>query len=165
MNFLFLMDPLNTVVMDKDTSFILMLAASRRGHKVYYLPNDGITRKNGKLYFDVIEVTPQLVKDKPFVEHQKVALVENEIDVVFIRSDPPFDQEYLTNTLLLDLLPSSIPVINSSSGVRTVNEKLWATQFTSIVPRTLVSSKKDQLLKFLDEEKDIIIKPTDGHGG
>lgn len=165
MNFIFLMDPLHTVIMEKDTSFILMLGGHRRGHKVYFLPDGGITRLNGQLHFHVTEVTPQRVAEKPFIEHKSVVLKETDIHAVFVRSDPPFDEQYLLNTWLLDLLPARIPVINRPSGIRAVNEKIWVTQFTELVPPTIVSRNSEDLLDFLAEEKNIVAKPTGGHGG
>lgn len=165
MNFVFLMDPLHTVIMEKDTSFILMTGAARRGHKTFYLPDGGITRLNGKLHFHAVEVTAQRVADKPFIEHGPKILTENDVHALFIRSDPPFDAQYLVNTWLLDFLPKHIPVINRPSGIRTVNEKIWATQFTGIIPPTLVGRNHQDLLEFINKEKAVIAKPTDSFGG
>ena len=165
MNFVFLMDPLEQVVINKDTSFFLMLGASRRGHKVYYLPQDGITLKDGRLIFDCVRVVPQEVAHEPFVDHTPCRLTQDEVDAVFIRSDPPFDEEYLFHTWLLERLPRQIPVINDPAGIRTVNEKVWNTQFSSLVPRTLITRKQKELLVFLEEEQSVIVKPTDSFGG
>ena len=165
MNFVFLMDPLHTVIMKKDTSFILMLGSHRRGHKVFFLPDGGITRLNGQLHFHAVEVIPQQVAGKPFIENKSVVLKESDVHAVFVRSDPPFDEQYLLNTWLLDFLPKHIPVINRPSGIRTVNEKIWVTQFTSLVPPTLVGRNRKDLLDFLAKEKNIVAKPTGGHGG
>jgi len=165
MNYVFLMDPLHTVKMEKDTSFILMLGAHARGHQVYFLPDGGITRDNGQLRFRVVEVTPQIDQNQPFIENKPTVLTEDNVDIVMIRSDPPFDEEYLLNTWLLDLLPDTIPVINTPSGIRTANEKIWAMQFTELIPPTLVARNRDDLLSFLAEEKDAVAKPTNGFGG
>ena len=165
MNLLFLMDPLHTVIMEKDTTFILMLGAHQRGHKVFFLADGGITRLNGKLHFHAVEVTPQQGDGKPFIENRSVVLEERDVHAVFVRSDPPFDEQYLLNTWLLDLLPKNIPIINRPSGIRTVNEKIWATQFTKIIPPTLVGRNRKDLLEFLAKEKNIVAKPTGGHGG
>jgi len=165
MNFLYLMDPLHTVIMEKDTTLVLMVGAKRRGHKVYFLPNGGITRVNGKTHFHVVEVTPQLDKQNPFIEHQSSVLTEDEVDVIFIRTDPPFNYDYLENTWLLDLLPERVAVINDPKGIREANEKIWTTQFTSLVPPTLVGRNRKDLMDFLKDEDEIVIKPTDGHGG
>lgn len=165
MNFLFLMDALETVVMAKDTTFILMWGAHQRSHRIFYLSSGGITRKNGQALFHVTEVVPQIDPKNPFLKQKDLVLPQEEVDIIFVRTDPPFDEEYLTHTWLLDLLPSSIPIINNPTGIRTVNEKIWATQFTSIIPPTLISRNRRDLLGFILEEKEVVIKPTNGHGG
>lgn len=165
MKFLFLMDPLETVKMEKDTTFIFMLESSRRGHEVYYLPKDGISLIEGKLFFNTVKVLPQAVLHEPFIIEHTVTLSQKDIHAVFIRPDPPFDEQYLMNTWLLDHLPKNIAVINSASGIRTVNEKVWAAQFTSITPATIITSNQKDLLDFILKHKNVIAKPTNGYGG
>ncbi len=165
MKFVFLMDPLSTVIYEKDTTFALMLGAKERGHVVYFLPAEGISLKNGKIVFHATRVIPQRIKSKPFIIKQRMNLPAQQVDAVFIRTDPPFNEKYLMHTWLLDRLPSTVAVINSARGIRTVNEKIWATQFTNIVPQTLISSHRDELLSFIKQEKKVIAKPTNGHGG
>lgn len=165
MNYVFLMDPLSTVVYEKDTTFMFMLEAKRRGYQVYYLPSGGITKKGEHLLFDVQQVIPQTNSKEPFVLLEKKVLNDSEVDCIFIRTDPPFDLNYLMNTWLLDLISDKVAIINHPNGVRTVNEKIWATQFTSLIPKTLVTSNCDQMRQFMMEEKKIVVKPTDGFGG
>ena len=165
MNFIFLMDPLETVKMEKDTSFILMLAAHRKGHRVYYLADGGITLKDGMVFFFVMEVIPQQVSKEPFIKKSAKILSQDDVQSVFVRLDPPFDEAYLMNTWLLERLPKKTFVINNPAGIRTVNEKIWATQFTKIIPKTIVSRDKTQLKEFLLKEKTVVAKPTNGHGG
>jgi glutathione synthase len=69
------------------------------------------------------------------------------------------------NTWLLDRLPSHIPVMNAASGIRAVNEKVWVSQFTSLVPRTLISRDRSEMMRFIAREKNVIAKPTDAFGG
>ncbi len=165
MKFLFLMDPLETVVMEKDTTYILMLGAHKKGHEVYFLPEDGITLKEGKLYFHVIKVRPQAVAHEPFVEEHAATLTQDQVHAVFVRPDPPVDEQYLMNTWLLDQLPSNVLVINKPSGIRTVNEKVWAAQFKDITPPTLISPNRGELMDFIAKEKNVIAKPTNAFGG
>ncbi len=165
MNYVFLMDPLGSVNVKKDTSLALMVGAHRKGHNVYFLPDGGTVLKGGRLQFQTVKVTPQYDVEHPFIDDTPTLLFEDDVDVVFIRTDPPFNEKYLHNTWLLDHLPARVAVINAPSGIRTVNEKIWASRFTSIVPKTLIASKRDDLLGFLAEEKDIIAKPTDSYGG
>ena len=165
MKFLFLMDPPSTVNIKKDTSFAFMEGAQARGHELYYLPKGGITLNQGRVEFLVFPVTAQRVPEKPLVLQEAQTLTDEEIDAIFIRPDPPFDPEYLMNTWLLDHCANSVVVVNEPSGVRTVNEKVWATQFTELIPRTMVTRHKSDFLRFLEAEGEVIAKPTDGHGG
>jgi len=165
MKFVFLMDPLETVIFEKDTTFALMLGSQRRGHEVYFLPSDGMTLQNGQIIFHATRVVPQKTKSRPFVIKQKIDLLAEKVDAVFVRTDPPFDEEYLLHTWFLDRLPSHVVVMNSPNGIRSVNEKLWVTQFTGLVPPTLVTRNRNDMLQFIQKEKSIIAKPTDGHGG
>ncbi len=165
MKFLFLMDPLETVVIEKDTTFAFMLESHQRGHEVYYLPEDGISLWDGHLHFHTIKVKPQLVAHEPFIQERSEDLTDDQIHAIFIRTDPPFDQQYLINTWLLEFVPKHIPIINRPCGIRTVNEKIWAAQFTQFAPPTLISCHQGKLMDFIAEHKNIIAKPTDGYGG
>ncbi len=165
MNFVFLMDPLSSVVMEKDTSFILMIGARRKGHRTYFLPSEGMTLINGRLHLHVTEVIPQKIKGQEFIIKDQLRLTSGNTDAVFIRKDPPFDYQYLTHTWLLDRLPASLPVLNSPAGIRAANEKIWATQFAAFMPSTLVGLDPVDILNFLNEQEDVVAKPTDGHGG
>lgn len=165
MNFLFLMDPLETVKMKSDTSYIFMVGAVDKGHRVFYLPSGGITLKGGAVSFSCTEVKPISDETFPFEVLGETELPDHEVDAVFIRTDPPFDDQYLMNTWLLDRVSSNVAVINNPTAVRSVNEKIWATQFTDLIPRTVVSRHLEDFKEFLDQEGEIIIKPTDGFGG
>ncbi|MCM8541128.1 MAG: glutathione synthase [Lentisphaeraceae bacterium] len=165
MNFLFLMDPLETVKMKSDTSYIFMVGAADKGHRTFYLPSGGITLKNGSVSFTCTEVKPVSKETFPFEVIGDVTLDEQDVDAVFIRTDPPFDNEYLMNTWLLDRVSDKVAVINNPTAVRSVNEKIWATQFTELIPRTVISRHLKDFKEFLDQEGEIIIKPTDGFGG
>lgn len=165
MNFLFLIDPLETVVAEKDTSFMLMEAAHRRGHKIFYLPNGGMSSDRNNFSFRATPVVPQRKKALPFDVEPECLLPAEKVDVIFVRNDPPFNERYLVNTWILDRLPKRIVVVNRSSSIRTVNEKLWCTQFADLMPRTLISSHRAELDAFLREERTVVVKPTNGHGG
>jgi len=165
MNFIFLMDSLEKINFQKDTTFMLMAGAARRGHSVFFLPQGGISLLSGKIFFKVREVVPQLEPERGFQDLGMRKLGGHEADVVFIRTDPPFNEAYLMDTWLLDQLPEEVLVINAPSGIRGANEKLWASKFHSLVPKTLVSRDLEELLNFFEETKDVIAKPTDRFGG
>lgn len=162
MRILFLMDPLETVIPHKDTTLALMVGAARRGHEVFYLSKQGMSLVEGKLNYRVVPVTPSY-DDPVFVRQESRVLTDGDIDAVFIRTDPPFDETYLHHTWLLDR--STKTVVNSPGGIRTVNEKLWVTQFSDLVPPTCVSQRIDVFKAFGVKHKQTILKPTDGFGG
>ena len=96
MNFLFVMDPLETVNVFKDTSFIFMVGAARRGHKVYYVPSGGISLDRGRVLFDCLPVTPREGdQEKPFdrgqwtrVSDEQIAAARQSLTAAGWRADP-----------------------------------------------------------------------------
>jgi len=165
MNILFLMDPWTDINPKKDTTLLLMQGAHRRNHRLFYLPEGGITFKQGKFEFAVEELRLTETQETPITRVSSQHLSEADVDCIFIRTDPPFDAPYLTSTWLLDLLPKRIKILNSPNGIRTVNEKLWATQFSDLIPPTLVTRDINRMKEFLKAHKDIIVKPPNQYGG
>jgi len=165
MKFLYLMDPLETVNIKKDTTFALMESAVARGHEVYYLAKGGIVLDQGRVRFNVVPVRPQRRAEQPFVCGEPFSMAESDADAVFIRPDPPFDEEYLLNTWLLEQVSPRTVVLNRPAGIRAANEKIWATQFVDLIPRTVITRHKQDYLDFLQVEGKVIVKPTNGHGG
>jgi glutathione synthase len=166
MKLLFLMNPLEQVKPEKDTSFAFMLGAQRRGHSVYYLPQGGISLRDEQVLFDVVPVEARCKPEEPpFRRHAPVRLGLELVDAVFIRTDPPFDERYLIDTWLLDRAAGRCPMINEPGGLRSANEKLWATRFAGLVPPTLVSARRDLFDAFLEEHGEIVAKPTNAFGG
>lgn len=165
MKWLFLMDPLESVKPQKDTTYAIMCEAYDRGHEVYYLPKGGISLHGELIWFRVVHVIPQKSQTEPFIIGEASLLSQDQVNAIFIRTDPPFDQDYLMHTWLLDRLPENILVMNSANGIRTVNEKLWATQFTTLIPPTAVTRHVEDFRSFLEMHQTVIAKPTDGFGG
>ena len=165
MNILFLMDPLDTVDYHKDTTFAFMLGASRRKHEVFYLPTGGIHLSGNSSRFDVTPVVPREDPEQLFDVSPVISLTDSNVDVIFMRSNPPFDVQYLMNTWLLEPIRDRIAVINDPRGVRGANEKLWAMSFPELMPPTTVTRSRAIFHEFLDEHESIVAKPTDGFGG
>ena len=108
------------------------------------------------------------VSDKaPFFAHgepEDVRLAD--LQAVFIRKDPPFDDEYLYVTLMLEKLRGRTLVVNDPRGLRDANEKLYTTHFARHMPRTMVTSDRDRILRFMEElGGTAVIKPLHGAGG
>jgi glutathione synthase len=160
------MDPIETINIETDSTFMLALEAQERGHKLFhYLPSD-LSLLDGKLF---ATARPILDLKREFGAHcnlgEAIRLDFSEVDVVLMRQDPPFDMAYITATHLLEHAPPSTLVVNNPKHVRNAPEKLFVTHFEGLLPPTLISSDRDQILKFRGTHKDIIIKPLYGNGG
>jgi len=163
--FLFVMDPPEKMLPDKDTSFAFIRAAQARGHECLHC-----------LAIDVFNIGQDVsakaraiaVSDTPphstLGEAQVVGL--EALDAVFIRKDPPFDAEYVHLTQQLDLVKARTLVLNDPRGLRDANEKLFAFHFSQYMPRSLVTADPARMLQFLEEVGGkAVLKPLDGAGG
>jgi glutathione synthase len=165
MEFLFVMDPVESMLPDKDTTFAFMRGAQARGHRCWFcLPHQVFTNAQ-RVSAEATEVrVSDLVPYTTKGATQVFAL--SELDAVFIRKDPPFDAQYLYLTQQLDLAVDSTLIVNSPRGVRDANEKLFALRFVNHIPRTLVTSSPIRLQEFLGELGGRgVLKPLDGAGG
>ena len=161
------MDSIESIKPHKDTSFALMLAAQELGHEIVYLPKHGLCLDHGdaKGIMQEVRVTDGIAENFAVVGDPVKALLTN-LDVVIIRVDPPFDSEYLYGTHILERAKSQgIQVVNDPQAIRDCNEKLFATEFSALMPKTVVSSKHEDIRAFQKTQGDIILKPLDGMGG
>jgi len=153
------MDPMETINIDGDTSFVLALEAQARGHALYhYLPThlslrDGRLRARGRR----LEVRRERGRHHSFGEYQTLDLAA--MDVVLMRQDPPFDMAYITATHLLEHVHPTTLVVNDPASVRNAPEKLFVTRFEGLMPPTLITSDRGEILSFRAEHGDIIVKP------
>ena len=161
-----LMDPIDRISVHKDTSFAMLLEAQRRNYEVYYFEPNDVWSLGQNAYANTKTLS---VKDQPdswfkFTDEQTINLTD--LDVVLIRTEPPVDEHYIFVTQLLELAEAKgLMVINKPSSIRDFNEKLAINWFEQLIPPTLVSSNKSQLIDFLQTHKKIIIKPLSGMGG
>ena len=166
MRIVFVMDPVSTVIVDEDTSFALMLEAQSRGHRVDHCLASDVGLRGQRVVARVRRATMQLDANTPVELDEPEDIDLADVDAVFIRKDPPFTEEYLWLTLVLDHLADVTLVVNSPQGLRAANEKLYAHNFPEVVPPTIMTSHKDEVLRFLnDVGGKAVIKPIDGHGG
>lgn len=165
MNFAFLIDKPESLHIEKDTSFALMLEAQRRGHQVHVLERGDMALDKGKLHLRLRAAKVADNASKPFELSEAKITAADEVDVLFVRTDPPFNTAYLTDTWLLSQAKHKPLVLNAPHGLRTINEKIWAAQFADITPTTLITADSGEFKAFLAEHRTVVIKPTDGFGG
>ncbi|SDT22388.1 glutathione synthase [Pseudomonas oryzae] len=160
------MDPIAHIAFKKDSSLAMLLAAQARGWSLFYMEQQDLYLRDGQAR---ARTRPLKVFHDPkhwfhLDEQQDLAL--HELDVVLMRKDPPFDNEFLYCTHLLEQAErQGLLVVNRPQSLRDCNEKLFATQFPQCTPPTLVSRRVDILREFAAEQRDIILKPLDGMGG
>ena len=160
------MDPVDKIHIDKDTTFVLMLEAQRRGHEVYYMELEDLFIRGGTPFGRFCRI--QLARAMPhFQLNEYVTGALEDFDVLLMRKDPPFDMKFFFATHLLSLVDErKCFVMNHPKGLREANEKLYALRFPEQIPQTLVSSDMARLKAFMEElGGEMIIKPLDGCGG
>lgn len=165
MRFLVVMDPVESVREEFDTSFALMLAAQRRGHRVEHCLAADVFLADGHAGATVRVATMMPGRPRPIAlgAAEEVALAD--LDVILVRTDPPFDADYLTLTLLLEHVRDTTFVLNDPRGLRDANEKLYACRFPELMPATIVSAAADRIIAFIGDHAGGVVKPIDGHGG
>lgn len=165
MRFVYVMDPMDRVLPDKDTTFAFQRAAQGRGHVALHCEPRDLYIKDGDVHARVRHLTVQ--DAAPHISWgpaEDVRLAD--VECVFIRKDPPFDAMYLYATQLLEKARGRTVVMNDPRGLRDANEKLYALHFPQHMPRTLVTSHEDRIYAFVKEVGGrAVIKPLDGAGG
>jgi glutathione synthase len=159
------MDPIDDIDIDADSTFVLALEAQKRGHALFhYLPQDLVFR-NHRLYARTCALQVRREADNHFTLGEPQMLDLATADIVLMRQDPPFDMAYITATHLLEHIHPKTLVVNDPVHVRNAPEKLFVTHFEGVLPPTLITSNRAEILAFRNEYHDIIVKPLFGNGG
>ena len=161
-----IMDPIQSISFQKDSTLAILLAAQRQGFELFYMQQEDIFLENGE---PRASITPLRVFDDANrwfeLGESRVAALE-EMNVLLMRKDPPFDSEFIYSTYILEAAEQrGSLVVNKPQSLRDCNEKVFATQFPQCTPPLLVSRDQARLKLFLAEYKDVVYKPLDGMGG
>ncbi|MEA5450766.1 glutathione synthase [Leptolyngbya sp. CCNP1308] len=171
----FIIDPINRLDPGHDTSVALMEAAQLRGHEVWITAANALSVVAGKALalMQPVKLTPVDLVDglwaaaTPWFEvGAAVQLPMEEMDAVFMRTDPPVTVPYLYATYILDYIdPAKTRVINSPKGLRAANEKMYALQFTEAIPETIVTQSKAVIRETVERWGSAVLKPLGGKAG
>ena len=159
------MDPIEGINIDADSTFALMLEAQARGHALWhYLPRD-LALASGRVLARANPVTVERKKGAHWRFGPEEELDLSTMDVVLMRQDPPFDMAYITATHILEHIHPRTLVVNDPAAVRNAPEKLFVTHFPDLMPETLVTADRRQIMRFRERHGAIILKPLFGNGG
>lgn len=160
------MDPLESINITGDSTFALMLAGQKRGHRLFHYTADALNYSGGRVWAKAHPTTVQRVPGNHFSFGDPVQLdLGNEADVVLMRQDPPFDLGYITATHLLERISHQTLVVNDPASVRNAPEKVFVLDYAQFMPPTLVTRSLEEARAFLAEHGEIVVKPLHGNGG
>jgi glutathione synthase len=165
MKLLFILDPLQDLKIVKDTSVAIMREATARGHTLYVCEQHDVFLRN-----EMVKINAAKFSFSEGVSWYKLGeskeVLPKDFDAIIMRKDPPFDNEYLYSTYLLELAANQgARILNNPVSVRSWNEKLSVAKFPQFAPDFLVSANNDLIREFLATHKDVVVKPLDGMGG
>lgn len=160
------MDPIRDIKTHKDSTFAMLLEGQRRGCPLWYMEQDDLRLEQGRCIATIRQLEVRDDTRDWFSYGAPVERPLDELDVVLMRKDPPFDMEYVYTTYLLELAETrGTLVVNRPNALRDANEKLFTAWFPEVCPATLVSRRHTDFDQFIDLHGDVILKPLDGMGG
>ena len=162
----FVMDPISSINIKKDSTFAMMLEAQRRDYTLFYIQQSDLFVENGITYASMSPVTVADNPDDWYQLDDPITVPLHQLDCVLMRKDPPFDMEYIYSTYMLELAENQgCLIVNRPASVRSANEKLFTAWFPEYSPETLVSRDMARIKAFQEKLKHIVVKPLDGMGG
>ncbi|WOJ97523.1 glutathione synthase [Congregibacter brevis] len=160
------MDPISAISYKKDSTMAMLWAAADRGWSLFYMEPGDLSLDQGAPLGRMAELQVFRDPDRWYslgeASHRSLA----DLDVILMRKDPPFDNEYVYATYILEAAErQGTLIVNRCQSLRDCNEKVFATEFPDCCPPVLVSGDTAQLKAFHKTHGDVIFKPLDGMGG
>ncbi len=149
------MDPIETMIVNHDTSLALMVEAQSRGHEIWWFTPNDVFYDTGVVKARARRVSVSF-EAKHYETHETAVRAVDDFDVVLVRQDPPFDMGYVSNTYLLELVNTL--VINPPQGIRNISEKMSILQFPDLTPATWVGRDLDALEAFAKRFDQVVLK-------
>lgn len=160
------MDPIEGININKETSFAMLLEAQARGWELYYMEMADLYLKDGRSAARMRRLRVERNAQKWFHFSDELDQPLDKLDTILMRKDPPFDSEYIYATYILERAEEKgVLVVNKPQSLRDANEKLFTAWFPQCCAPTLVTRNSARIRAFLHEQGEIILKPLDGMGG
>ncbi len=148
-----------------DTSIFLAHEIQKKNFKIFFYEPKNLAIINSKVIAEGFFLKFSYNKKKFFKILKKKKLNLSKCKFILIRQDPPFNQEYITTTYILDTIKTKVKIINDPSSIRNLSEKLYSVKYQKFMPKTIFTKNINDIKKFLKTHKKIIIKPIYGFGG
>ena len=148
-----------------DTSFFLGLEAQKRNYEIYYFEPKDLSFIDGKVISRCSKVKFQNNFKKPVKILKKTILNLINAKLILIRNEPPFNQQYINTTFILEHISKKIKIINNPKALREVPEKLFSLRLTKFMPSTLISEDLREIKRFFNKNKKVVIKPVESYSG
>ena len=159
------MDPIGPIDINADSTFRIAEEAQSRGHSLFYYTPDKLAYREGKVVARGWPLTVRRIEGDHFSLGDEVEVDLSDMDVVWLRQDPPFDMGYITTTHILDMIHPDTLVVNDPFWVRNYPEKLLVLNFPDLTPPTMIARDLETLKSFRATHGDVILKPLYGNGG
>lgn len=159
------MDPIDTIVVDRDTSLAFMVEAQKRGHETFWYHPSDLWWESGRVFAHAHRVDVTRRGDDYYRTLSSGPVEASSFDAILIRQDPPFDMGYVSNTYLLELVGGKTLVLNHPAGVRDIPEKLSTLRYPHLVADTFVGRNVDAIVAFARKHDQVVLKPAFFAGG
>ena len=161
-----LMDPIESIHIEKDSTFAMLLEAQRRGHALLYLTQSSLAVRDGAPVAHAVSLRVTDDADSWFEYGESKWVDLRTVDVILARKDPPVDAQFVYDTMVLELAQmGGALVVNDPRALRDANEKLFSLHFPQCIPPSVVARDAKTIKAFVHEHDEVILKPLDGMGG
>ena len=148
-----------------DTTFFLGLEAQKRNYDIYYYEPKNLSFLDGKVIAMCSKVKFQNNIKKPIEILKKIILNLKKVKLLLIRNEPPFNQQYINTTFILEHVSKKIKIVNDPKALREVPEKLFSLRLSKFMPPTLISEDLAEIKRFFIKNKKVVIKPIENYSG
>ena len=148
-----------------DTTFFLALEAQKRNYDIYYFEPEDLSFINGEVSVKCLHVKFIKNKNQYYKILKKCKFNLSDAKVLLIRNEPPFNQQYINTTFILEHIAKKVKIINDPKSLREVPEKLFSINLIKYMPSTLISEDLNEIKNFIRKNKKVIIKPVESYSG
>jgi glutathione synthase len=156
---------LKKIKIKTDTTFFLALEAQKRNYDIYYFQPEDLSFVDGEVTAKCLQIKFAINKDRCYKILKQDIFNLSEANVLLIRNEPPFNQQYINSTFILEHIAGKVKIINNPKSLREVPEKLFSINLIKYMPSTLISEDLKEIKNFIQKNKKVIIKPIENYSG